>query len=362
MKAINNILSIILFIGSFFPVSAQYTLPAVCPGQETATYAVAGQPGSHYLWELPADARIISRSAMDDTVIVDYSNVSPGNYNISVTEVLAFGCEGSPYSTTVQVIAEGKIFNANQVEFCQGDVYTLDPGQYSTYRWNNGTFDRTINITQSGWVKLTVNEDQVCSITDSIYAVANPLPQPDIKYYDPNYAQINDTAELTSLKICGSSSKVLYVDESTNYDFAEWALNEFSNSVGIGSELTVDYSFQSDQVILIVTDQNGCINTDTITIVGCDLDEIKDRIPNAFNPQEEKWQIPEIKEFYGARLEIFDRWGRLVFSTDNMYGSNGQWDGKYKGQLLPADAYYYVVNYNTNEIAESIAGEINLIY
>jgi gliding motility-associated-like protein len=62
--------------------------------------------------------------------------------------------------------------------------------------------------------------------------------------------------------------------------------------------------------------------------------------------------------FDKAVLEIFDRWGRLVYRTDNVYEE--PWDGKSKGKILPMDSYYYVLNLNVMN-TPPLVGTVNLI-
>ena len=56
-----------------------------------------------------------------------------------------------------------------------------------------------------------------------------------------------------------------------------------------------------------------------------------------------RWEIPNIDLFPDAILEIYDRWGRLVYRTDDIY--NNPWNGEtMSGKELPMDAYYYVLD------------------
>lgn len=41
-------------------------------------------------------------------------------------------------------------------------------------------------------------------------------------------------------------------------------------------------------------------------------------------------------------VEIFDRWGRQVFKSEPGYPE--PWDGRYNGDLLPTDSYYYIID------------------
>jgi len=41
-------------------------------------------------------------------------------------------------------------------------------------------------------------------------------------------------------------------------------------------------------------------------------------------------------------IEIFNRWGKVVFKSENGY--DPPWDGSYKGRPLPVDSYYYFID------------------
>ncbi|HEX2396324.1 MAG TPA: gliding motility-associated C-terminal domain-containing protein, partial [Bacteroidales bacterium] len=70
-------------------------------------------------------------------------------------------------------------------------------------------------------------------------------------------------------------------------------------------------------------------------------------IPNTFTPNDdgahETWIIQNIEMFPNAEIQVFDRWGRLVF-----HGSAGDiWDGTGpNGKDLPVENYYYVIDLN----------------
>ncbi|HAW51321.1 MAG TPA: hypothetical protein DCX54_03170, partial [Flavobacteriales bacterium] len=73
-------------------------------------------------------------------------------------------------------------------------------------------------------------------------------------------------------------------------------------------------------------------------------------VPNSFTPNGDgvndyfmpKGAFHDVKAY---KLEVFNRWGEMIYSTDN-YNSNG-WDGTYKGTPAPTGSYVYVVNYTS---------------
>lgn len=89
--------------------------------------------------------------------------------------------------------------------------------------------------------------------------------------------------------------------------------------------------------VITVTDAAGCKSTDALTVfVNGDL-----YVPNSFTPNGDG-----SNDGFGASgrdiatitLEVFDRWGLLVWSTSAL---EGRWDGTYKGREAPVDTYVW---------------------
>jgi len=52
-------------------------------------------------------------------------------------------------------------------------------------------------------------------------------------------------------------------------------------------------------------------------------------------------------EFPDSQVLIFNRWGDEVFRSSTPYLNN--WDGTFNGEELPADTYFYVVNFGNGQ-------------
>ena len=105
-----------------------------------------------------------------------------------------------------------------------------------------------------------------------------------------------------------------------------------------------------------VTTAEGCVATDEVTV------EVIPAlgIPNAFTPNRdgvnEIWELENIENYPDVRVEIFNRWGNLIF-TSNGYGT--PWDGTYNGEELPVATYYYMIYLNSSE--KPISGNVTII-
>ena len=91
---------------------------------------------------------------------------------------------------------------------------------------------------------------------------------------------------------------------------------------------------------LVVTDQNGCVEERTVTLVVLTIcEEPFVFIPTGFSPngdgKNDTFKVigNNLAEVY---LAVYDRWGELIFES---YDPSESWDGTYKGKLLPPDAY-----------------------
>lgn len=91
---------------------------------------------------------------------------------------------------------------------------------------------------------------------------------------------------------------------------------------------------------LAVTAPGGCTTTDQMFI---DVLKIP-KIPNTFSPNNDRindlWEIQYLDEYANSYTQVFTRAGQKVFEFRGRYKA---WDGKYKGNPLPMDTYYYII-------------------
>jgi gliding motility-associated-like protein len=100
----------------------------------------------------------------------------------------------------------------------------------------------------------------------------------------------------------------------------------------------------------------GCSNTDTVQVkVAAGL-----YIPSAFTPdgdgKNDTWKIPFLDPAYNATVDVFNRYGQLVYHTS---GAIVSWDGKYNGVQQPSGSYIYLITFKINNL--KIKGTVTLI-
>lgn len=94
----------------------------------------------------------------------------------------------------------------------------------------------------------------------------------------------------------------------------------------------------------------GLYNGSSFSNLACAIPEVKVYLPNVFAPEGTNNRfIPGFSAtslLSGYELQIFDRYGQLVFQTDNPQLG---WDGSFRGRPMPMDTYVYRLHLVTSE-------------
>ncbi|WP_207433512.1 PKD domain-containing protein [Sabulibacter ruber] len=134
---------------------------------------------------------------------------------------------------------------------------------------------------------------------------------------------------------------------------------EWSPATGLSSTNTASTTAtpkETTTYTVTVTSAEGCTSRDEVTVTV--LPQIN--IPNVLTINKDgindDWEIQNIENYPNCRVEVFNRWGTKLFSSQ---GYKTRWDGTYQGQPLPVAAYYYIIHLDKDE--EPISGSITII-
>ena len=109
---------------------------------------------------------------------------------------------------------------------------------------------------------------------------------------------------------------------------------------------------------LTVTNTLGCSNKDSIAIIY----DGSLYVPNSFTPNGDGFN--DVFRAFGKsiiefEMSIYDRWGELLFYTQNMSNS---WDGTYKGKLVKTETYIWKIKYTeVLGTGENRVGKVTLL-
>lgn len=102
---------------------------------------------------------------------------------------------------------------------------------------------------------------------------------------------------------------------------------------------------ETQRFYITATGEFGCSSTDSMLLKV--FKELK--IPNAFTPngdgRNDTWNIPGLEDYHNATVQIFNRWGQIVYRST---GYSNPWNGTMNGNKLPTGAYYYIIQPKEN--------------
>lgn len=197
---------------------------------------------------------------------------------------------------------------------CLGDQKILNPGNFSLYKWHDGSTASTYTVRNPGSFHVTVTDSHKCIASDTVIML-KMLPVP------ANFLKAGDT-------VCQYAS--ITITPLKNFNSYLWSNGGLSKTITVSAP---------GNYTLTVTDSTGCAGKDTIMISGktCITGVF---IPNAFTPNKDNLNDIFKPRVYGVTLqykfEVYNRYGEPVFiTTDPLKG----WDGTFKGDVQPGGAY-----------------------
>ncbi|MES2763191.1 MAG: PKD domain-containing protein [Bacteroidota bacterium] len=294
-----------------------------------------------------------------------YSNAA--TYTAQLVVSNSFGCYDTIRKNPLIYPLPNANFGINRV--CNGNLLTLifsdsstvsSPEVVNQWFWDFGGpgQSNSQNPAQlfpgSGFytIKLIATTNHGCKDTVSKQLNLTPRPSAGFAYSISSGVNVGTT--------------VNFVDTSSYSNSWTW---NFGDAQGNGSNLqnpsTIYYDNGTYIITQVVSDGYGCSDTARAVIkINNITNEISTLIPNAISPngdgKNDVWKLDFLSLLYpDASIEIYNRWGENVYSSQGAYSS--PWDGTYKGQALPVGTYYYVLTLNDANNTEPFKGGILLI-
>lgn len=289
-------------------------------------------------------------SRTDSNISHQYKDVR-NTYKIILSITNPYGCKDS-ISKVVEVFKKPIIsMKSSDTMICQGESITFNgvvtPG-YSSLYWDFGDGDPSYNVlsVQHSFKKSGNFNIQLKTTYPACEGTATGITIRSIEV--PLVDIGSDTTVCIGNKSIILTNRHLY--PTHNY---LWNTGDTTRSISVKNE-----GYYSLRVV-----NWKCSASDSITVTkGCYLD-----IPNAFSPGNgldySNYFMPR-SSINGTILtfdmQIFNRWGQLIFETDKVNGKG--WDGKYKGVDQPFGVYVYIIRVSfSNGVSEDYNGNVTLI-
>ncbi|MCB9235166.1 MAG: gliding motility-associated C-terminal domain-containing protein [Bacteroidia bacterium] len=343
-----------------------------------------------------------SRVWQDGSTGVTFQASAVGTYYVTVTN--ANGCIGSDTMQLVALYPLPVINLGNDTVICANLPLTLNPGPgFQAYSWSTGASTQTISVNQAGNYSVTVVDNHQCQGSDAISILGlDYLPTvdlgPDQQICEGDSIQLDPgSSPDTYLWNDGSTTQTIWAGLAGNYlVMGSNRCGTVSDNMNIGVTLPpvpnlgpdtsvcdravrlspgkgfLSYLWQDgsnlnyfpvyDDGTYWVTVTNTCFaRTDTVEVVrDCPPNMF---FPTAFTPNgdgnnETFYPIGDPVDQF--ELLIFDRWGKLIFSSYEQYYG---WNGDFQSKPVPEGVYVYTCKFRFTGKTEigARSGSVTLI-
>lgn len=244
-----------------------------------------------------------------------------GENGYMATVIDTYGCRGTD-TVVVTVIGAPE---PESRRICKEDSLVVDCSLYADYKWSDGYGELVRVLKEPGEYHLEVIDIHGCA-GEVVYGVHSlPLVSlPDTLIFE---------GETVEYKL------------NLNPDFGPYRIRWQDGSVG--EELSVS---KEATYSVVVTDNIGCTGSDTTFLT------VRPRFiaaPDAFlpksNSENAKFYLKEVNFVNRFEMYIYDRWGELVFKT-NEIGLKGGWNGTFKGMECQSGVYVWVAFSDGKEV------------
>jgi len=291
---------------------------SVCDGQ--ASLVVSGGTGTYtYSWNPSGQTTNPA------------TNLCFGSYTVTITDQ-----NNCSVPVTVNVVSLDTVIAiaGNDTSICMGNSLNLSgisQGGVVSVQWLelpsmnviSNTSNVTVNSASSGTVCYVFAAYGVCNDFDTVCVTYNPQPIAnagiDVTIVEGNSTQLNATGGGT------------YV---------------WTPSTGL-SDTTISNPIANPMVTttytVTVTSPDGCTSQDSVKVTVIPTIRFPDGITPNGDGKNDTWVIDYIDQYPDAIVEIYNRWGEMLFRSDNY---QNDWNGTYNGQNLPVGTYYFVIELN----------------
>lgn len=280
--------------------------------------------------------------------------LNSGVYHLALVATDIIPCHDTMFKT---IEIDSLVYNSSiyvkDTEICLGQPLDF-AGDYSPYtlkavHWDMGDghlYENTNLVKQvydvPGTYTVTLIADYRVCPDDTVTRTIKVYPYPNV-YLGP------DTA------ICPNAGSLVLKDAlNENHPAASWLWNTGAKT----SHITVS----APGTYVTTVTENNCSASDTIEVLkNCYID-----IPNTFTPNGDgvnDYFFPRnllSKGLTSFKLNIFNRWGELIYETHALDGRG--WDGKYNDVPQPEGVFIYVIEASfTDGRTEKYQGNLTLL-
>jgi len=353
------------------PAKCSYLMEGDDIGSIQINSTTGGTPNFTYLWDFPASnptegALINKLSSGDYTVTITDGNECTYTHSFFVPSDPNFYMKAYAGKDTSLCLSDSISIFANpqgpsNVDYTYSwyiipdisgvpvsidSTYKISPSTNTSYYleirnevgcFSNDTVDIGVypRVDLSVPLYITAVQDSIISILSgtsyNMDVIAGSLTYPTTFNWEP--AILFSPADSWNSSIYSDDAIFAQIPESRKVELFDPQTRRYSNFILVDAKAVTSV---------------GC--ADSLRLYARFVDKVS--FGNVFSPNgdgiNDLWQVPKNYLFPDLEIEIFNRWGALVWSASGDNAIKG-WNGRTnKGNELPIGTYYYVIKYNIN--------------
>ncbi|MEY3849651.1 MAG: hypothetical protein RJA38_92 [Bacteroidota bacterium] len=320
-----------VFVEQTVPGGVVYPTIDLCLGESVVLQA---EEGLTYSW---------SPAAGLNSTTIQNPTASPNNsttYNVAITNA----CGAGNSEVSINVI-ELNVVASEGGTVCLGEYYPIEASGADFYSWlpfssvvDASASSTLANAPFSQWITVVGTDANGCADTDSLFM--NILPLPEVDAGPDQYFDYPGSTELF-----GNTFGLEYNwSPSTGLSCTDCAYPTATPSSPTWYYLTT-------------TNNTGCVGIDSVFV----RPYFPVYVPNTVTPNGDGLNDVFLvvgENLTGFHLQIFDRWGILIFETNN---PNEAWLAGYKGYFVPNDVYTWKLSFDSIERRQELIGHVTVI-
>lgn len=316
-----------------------------CLSAPGGTLNLTGEVGQVQLWEFSINGGVSWSALTNTTVTQTYTTITQSTQYRAIIQNIPV-CPNDTSETTQFTIFQNTLpgtllksdticYNNNidtlKLNGQLGNVIGWLKSDTSPYTWNNIGRSDTLNypysnLTQSTYFAVLVKNGACPSDTSNVVSLIVVQANTVTAGSDKNITRY----QTTTLDGVGTGT----VSWSPAFNLSDATIHNPTASPLTTTTYTIT-----------LTDRHSCVSKDEVIV------NVEVKIPTAITPNgdgmNDYFEIEKIENFPSNSLTVFNRWGSIVY---NEAPYQNKWNGKSsKGQDLPDEIYYYILDYGVDE-------------
>lgn len=283
----------------------------------TLNFVNTSEGGITYAWDFGGTGTSANPTQVSHTFD------KPGEYTVTLTAYNKLTCKRVDVAQKVIKVYPADFRISKDTTICAGQPVQLLASGGKTYEWtpSQGLASATVsnpvvNPTKTTTYAVKMTNENGCSTTKNVTITTDDSFRP--------------VAEVRLSSECGQPMKVELINKTTGSSGFQWAMGN-GDTLKTGSPGTYQYAQSGQYDITVTSTKNGCTLALNLPVTIENMSEVPNVVTANNDGKNDVFNVG----FTGATLEIFNRWGKQVYRSENY---NNTW-----GRDASNGLYYYLL-------------------